>query len=364
MSVDDDDADPTNEIQDLYIAGNDSMVNTLHDEIIEYVSLKKYSRDAQHGSTEYTGDSVYITLENSKPAGFSIEDADADTTNEIQNLHEVLTEGNDAGGHRITNLGNPKDPEDMVNKHYVDSIFEQAEIHHMKKYRDYMLWYSKTTGKFHDTVNDELYRFTQIGEQVWMAENLKSTKYRHGEQIPAATLNSGIYKSKDFDNSGDTNDVDSIYYTNNYGIIYDFENIPPSVKDSLCPTGWRLPTENDWLTLDATIGNSDVPGNPDIRGKYLIDFNNTYWAYLSQFDDMEEQYRNMFGFSLRGSGIINNSDELYNYRKSTFFYAIEGGVDKSCNIRISGVNNYTFDITNIKNATGNAYNVIVRCIKE
>jgi len=52
----------------------------------------------------------------------SVDDADADPTNEIQNLNEVLADGNDGGGQAITNIADPTNPQDAATKAYVDAI--------------------------------------------------------------------------------------------------------------------------------------------------------------------------------------------------------------------------------------------------
>ncbi|MDM9632845.1 hypothetical protein, partial [Robiginitalea aurantiaca] len=51
-----------------------------------------------------------------------VDDADADATNEIQDLGSVLTEGNDAGGAAIANLADPTAAQDAATKAYVDAV--------------------------------------------------------------------------------------------------------------------------------------------------------------------------------------------------------------------------------------------------
>ncbi|MDH3709877.1 MAG: hypothetical protein OER04_08320, partial [Cyclobacteriaceae bacterium] len=50
-----------------------------------------------------------------------VDDADADPTNEIQDLDAVLTQGTDAGGNAITNAADPTGAQDLATKNYVDS---------------------------------------------------------------------------------------------------------------------------------------------------------------------------------------------------------------------------------------------------
>ncbi|MFO8066398.1 MAG: fibrobacter succinogenes major paralogous domain-containing protein [Bacteroidales bacterium] len=91
-----------------------------------------------------------------------------------------------------------------------------------------------------------------IGEQVWMAENLKTTKYNDGEQIPYteddiewSELREGSYGVYNHDT-----DLGEIY-----GAAYNFFAVSTR---KLCPVGWRVPDDNDWDILIEFLGGSDV----------------------------------------------------------------------------------------------------------
>ncbi|MEQ9301999.1 MAG: hypothetical protein RIF33_25695 [Cyclobacteriaceae bacterium] len=64
---------------------------------------------------------ILPAVDGSALTGISIDDADASVINEIQNLSEVLGEGNDAGGLSIENVLNPTNAQDVATKFYVDS---------------------------------------------------------------------------------------------------------------------------------------------------------------------------------------------------------------------------------------------------
>ncbi len=63
----------------------------------------------------FTNDAGYLT---------SYTEIDGDNTNEIQNLNEVLTEGNTGGNSQIKEIANPTDAQDAVTKAYVDALFD------------------------------------------------------------------------------------------------------------------------------------------------------------------------------------------------------------------------------------------------
>jgi uncharacterized protein (TIGR02145 family) len=104
-------------------------------------------------------------------------------------------------------------------------------------------------------IDGNLYHTVQIGTQCWTQSNLKVSKYRNGDSIPTGLSNSGW---------GSTTIGAYAIYDNNsvndglYGKLYNHY----SVMDSrgLCPTGWHVPTDGEWTTLETFLGGSSVAG--------------------------------------------------------------------------------------------------------
>ena len=84
--------------------------------------------------------------------------------------------------------------------------------------------------------NGNLYPIVKIGNQWWMAENLKATHSPGGVQLH------GAYAYNDDEN-----------LVNLYGRLYTWE-----AARSACPTGWHLPSDTEWNTLLNTIGSNSV----------------------------------------------------------------------------------------------------------
>ena len=99
------------------------------------------------------------------------------------------------------------------------------------------------------------YRIVQIGSQVWMAENLKTTKYNDGTSIPLVT-----------DATAWTNLTTPGYcwYNNlpafnkdTYGALYNWCAVN---TDKLAPAGWHVPTDAEWTVLTDFLGGVAVAG--------------------------------------------------------------------------------------------------------
>lgn len=112
-----------------------------------------------------------------------------------------------------------------------------------------------------DTVTDfdgNVYKTIKIGDQLWMAENLKVTHYRNGDAIPNwidsstwGDLAAGAYC--DFDN--DTSNVAV------YGRLYNWFAVDDSRK--IAPEGWRVPTDADWKELEMHLGMTKAEADGD-----------------------------------------------------------------------------------------------------
>jgi len=117
---------------------------------------------------------------------------------------------------------------------------------------------SFTTQSLFNTVEDldgNLYKTVTIGSQVWMSENLKTTKYNDGSSIPNLTDETqwistieGAYC--DYDNN--------VLNSNEYGRLYNWYSVSDARK--LCPEGWKVPSDNEWQTLVDFLGGEYYAG--------------------------------------------------------------------------------------------------------
>src|SRR5664279_513689 len=103
-------------------------------------------------------------------------------------------------------------------------------------------------------IDGNYYNIVTIGSQVWMAENLRTTKYNDNTPIPNITDNIEWGKSSVSDaycwyNNDISNKVP-------YGAIY---NSGAANSGKLCPTGWHVP-HGEYLTLiDCLLYTSPSP---------------------------------------------------------------------------------------------------------
>ena len=104
-------------------------------------------------------------------------------------------------------------------------------------------------------IDGNVYQTVQIGDQCWMAENLKVKHYRNGDPILHLT-----------DNVGWTSTSSGAYcaYDNNesnvetYGRLYNWYAVDDS--RNIAPGGWHVPTDDEWQTLVDYLGGSSVAG--------------------------------------------------------------------------------------------------------
>lgn len=116
-------------------------------------------------------------------------------------------------------------------------------------------------------IDGNVYHFVTIGTQVWMVENLKTTKYRDGTAIPNVTNNAAWAALTTGAYCNYNNDVNS---STTYGRLYNWHTVNDS--RNIAPTGWHVPTDAEWTTLTNYLGGENIAG-----GK-LKEINTTHWT--------------------------------------------------------------------------------------
>jgi uncharacterized protein (TIGR02145 family) len=133
-----------------------------------------------------------------------------------------------------------------------------------------------------------VYKTIRIGAQIWMAENLRTTKYRNGNSIPEisdnkewkSNLSTGAYCNYENTQNNDT--------IATYGRLYNWYAVSDS--QNIAPTGWHVATDSDWTILITCLGDgSDVGGKMKESGK-------THWF------DPNTDATNESGFTALPSG--------------------------------------------------------------
>jgi uncharacterized protein (TIGR02145 family) len=106
-----------------------------------------------------------------------------------------------------------------------------------------------------DWNDGDSYETVIIGEQEWMAENLKVTHYRNGDEIPNIT-NNGDWPDLSTGAYGDYNNNPSNSET--YGRLYNWYAVADS--RGICPEGYHVPTDGEYTALTDYLGGTSVAG--------------------------------------------------------------------------------------------------------
>ncbi|MFO8028757.1 MAG: FISUMP domain-containing protein, partial [Cyclonatronaceae bacterium] len=115
-------------------------------------------------------------------------------------------------------------------------------------------------------INGNVYHRIVIGEQEWMAENLRVTRYRDGTNIPTGLSDAqwknttsgayAVYPHEDI--SGLTSEVEVAQALGN---LYNWHAVDDS--RGLCPEGWVVPSDADWNILLYHVMSKGYPNESD-----------------------------------------------------------------------------------------------------
>jgi uncharacterized protein (TIGR02145 family) len=108
-------------------------------------------------------------------------------------------------------------------------------------------------------VEGNVYKTVKIGNQWWMAENLKTTRYKDGNYIDYPGANNTLWESNSNGAYAWYNNDTNFKFT--YGALYNWYAVNTG---KLCPTGWHVSSDDDWKTLEAYLG---ITGDLDHNGE-------------------------------------------------------------------------------------------------
>jgi uncharacterized protein (TIGR02145 family) len=155
-------------------------------------------------------------------------------------------------------------------------------------------------------IDGNIYNVVRIGKQLWMKENLKTIKYNDATTIPLVTDNTAWSNLTTpgyclYDNDAPT-------YKDTYGILY---NWYAASTTNLCPTGWHVPSDDEWKELERFLGMSHAEAdNYGLRGTdeggKLKETSTAYWMSPNTGATNESN------FSALGAGFRNDDGEFGN----------------------------------------------------
>ena len=202
---------------------------------------------------------------------------------------------------------------------------------------------NKTYGSVTD-IDGNTYKTIQIGTQVWMAENLKTTKYRNKIIIPTLSDNAQW-------NTNNTGAMCS--YNNNpandcpYGKLYNWYAV--TNPNNICPNGWHVPKAEEWDKLTRYLSNINYNIGDQMKSPgttYWSASNNSNANNESGFSALPGGERNFEFSNLGNTGIWWSStpgDIFENFNNATYrslsftdgqVYGISAGRDKNSGLSV------------------------------
>ena len=157
------------------------------------------------------------------------------------------------------------------------------------------------------------YHVVEIGEQLWMEENLKSTRYRDGTSIPLVVDNSEW--SNIITPGYSWYDQNEETFKNPYGALYNGYSVGTG---KLCPAGWHVPTVDEWNSMNdyLAINGYGYMGDNGATAKSIA--SKTGWVIPQPLDyhgnlipvpdgevGKDQQFNNSSGFNGFAAGMRN-----------------------------------------------------------
>jgi len=171
-------------------------------------------------------------------------------------------------------------------------------------------------------IDGNTYDAVQIGDQVWMAENLRTTRYADGTVIPMGGTYSFTEPYRYAPGIGQSNE-ENMENVAHYGYLYNWlammhggngSTDNPSGVQGICPVGWHVPSDAEWTELTDYMSTQPTymaSGNADQLAKALA----ATWGWNSSSETdvpgNNPTTNNTTGFSALPAGYCDYYHDLF-----------------------------------------------------
>lgn len=210
------------------------------------------------------------------------------------------------------------------------------------------------TGTFTDTRDNRIYKTVKIGNQIWMAENLKYLPAVVG--TGTSSQSTPYYYVFDY-NGTDINEAMATSNYATYGVLYNWSaamngasssSANPSGVQGVCPAGWHLPSEAEWEQL------TDYLAGEAVAGRKLKETGTTHW------NSPNPGVTNETGFTALPGGYSSYGGSFVAFGTSGYFWTATESTTNNANCKtMSSVYDGVGSLRGTKE-----YGLSVRCVKD
>ena len=205
----------------------------------------------------------------------------------------------------------------IVIKHSEDPTPEEGTIRYNPTTKDFEGWnghnwlsltrFSQPGGGVTDIEGNE-YTTVKLGTQEWMVENLKTSKYNDNTVIRYVDVNNEWAGLNSPATGAWCYYANIINNGNTYGLLYNWYAVNSGI---LCPTGWKVPSDDDWTILidylDPNVIDPNINGNQShIVGGKLKEAGTAHWITPNTGATNESGFKGLPGGVRFTDGSFNN----------------------------------------------------------
>jgi uncharacterized protein (TIGR02145 family) len=183
------------------------------------------------------------------------------------------------------------------------------------------------------------YKVVLIGTEVWMAEDLRTTKYNDG--TPITNITNDLEWSNPTSAAYCWYNNDEEKYKEDYGALYNWHVATSTNPRNVCPVGWHVPSNAEWTTLEIYLQNNgynydgtiDTDNDRSTNNRIAISLaSTTSWSFSltpgAPGNPDYNEYKDKTGFSAKANGTrfpAETGGKYWGLNTTGYWWASSGG---------------------------------------